>query len=148
MPTSPAQTVSIHYAKTTGYNLNVVACMQVRIHPSSINSQLSVPDSSSADYQDCPIILFEEITRGEAQLYVRQCTLAKPHALLLVAAHLALSQEDTQHDDPTGLPVMQLPDEMCVGCLFAADCLRVLTLAAQHRPRLFAEPEGVVSAME
>ncbi|KAA6424000.1 MAG: putative ATP-dependent RNA helicase DHX36-like [Trebouxia sp. A1-2] len=74
---------------------------KVRIHPSSINSQLSVPDSSSADYQDCPIILFEEITRGEAQLYVRQCTLAKPHALLLVAAHLALSQEDTQHDDPT-----------------------------------------------
>ncbi|KAL0045428.1 hypothetical protein WJX82_006305 [Trebouxia sp. C0006] len=74
---------------------------KVRIHPSSINSQLSVPDSSSADSQHCPIILFEEITRGEAQLYVRQCTLASPHALLLVAAHLALSQEDTQHDDST-----------------------------------------------
>ncbi len=87
--------------------------MQVRIHPSSINSQLSVPDSSSAASQHCPIILFEEITRGEAQLYVRQCTLASPHALLLVAAHLALSQEDTQHNDQTGLPYMQLPNQ-CV----------------------------------
>jgi len=102
-------------------NLIVAAYMQVRIHPSSINSQLSVPDSSSADSQQCPIILFEEITRGEAQLYVRQCTLASPHALLLVAAHLALSQEDTQHDDSTGLPFMQLSNY----CVLAV-CLQLI----------------------
>jgi len=117
--------------------------MQVRIHPSSINSQLSVPDSSSADSQDCPIILFEEITRGEAQLYVRQCTLASPHALLLVAAHLALSQEDTQHDDPTGLPFMQLP---WLSCLQLIVC--VMTLAAQHCPSLLTETDEAESATE
>ena len=108
-------------------NLIVVACMQVRIHPSSINSQLSVPDSSSADSQDCPIILFEEITRGEAQLYVRQCTLASPHALLLVAAHLALSQEQIQLDDSTGLPFVHLHEHCALAVLLAADCVYIAT---------------------
>ena len=127
-PTSPAaQTMSNHYAKSTGFNLIVVACMQVRIHPSSINSQLSVPDSSSADSQDCPIILFEEITRGEAQLYVRQCTLASPHALLLVAAHLALSQEQIQLDDSTGLPFVHLHEHCALAVLLAADCVYIAT---------------------
>ncbi len=139
--------MAIHYAKSTGFNLIGMACMQVRIHPSSINSQLSVPDSSSADSQDCPIILFEEITRGEAQLYVRQCTLASPHALLLVAAHLALSQEHTQHDDPTGLPFMQLP-EHCVLAVCLQPIVCVLALAALHCPLLLAETERAESAME
>ena len=108
--------------------------MQVRIHPSSINSQLSVPDSSSADSQDCAIILFEEITRGEAQLYVRQCTLASPHALLLVAAHLALSQEHIQHDNPTGLPFVHLHEHCALAVLLAADCVYIHLL---HRIALF-----------
>ena len=57
----------------------------MRIHPSSINNQLMVAEPPQGSSGECPIILFEEITRGEAQLYVRQCTLATAHALLLVA---------------------------------------------------------------
>jgi len=85
----------------------------VRIHPSSINSQLTVPDSAPGAAGDCPIILFEEITRGEAQLYVRQCTLASPHALLLVAAHLSLSQEQAQEEDKSGArPVCEMANQL------------------------------------
>lgn len=80
--------------------------LQVRIHPSSINNQLTVPDpppgSPSPSAGDPPIILFEEITRGEAQLYVRQCTLASAHALLLVAAHLGISQDEPQDQEAPG----------------------------------------------
>lgn len=80
--------------------------LQVRIHPSSINNQLTVPDpppgGPSPFAGEPPIILFEEITRGEAQLYVRQCTLASAHALLLVAAHLAISQDEPQDQEAPG----------------------------------------------
>ena len=99
----------------------------MRIHPSSINSQLSVPEPPPGVAGDCPIILFEEITRGEAQLYVRQCTLASPHALLLVAAHLALSQENTQDDDSAGL----LPVQCFVVSLVTVCCIALLFLV-QH----------------
>ena len=65
----------------------------MRVHPSSINSSLKVPDTAPGAAEDCPVILFEELTRGESQLYMRQCTLASSHALSLVAAHFSLSQE-------------------------------------------------------
>ena len=71
---------------------------QVTIHPSSINSQLAPPEPPRGQPQPCQVILFEEVTRGESQLYVRQCTAASPHALLLVAAHLGVSQEDPDDD--------------------------------------------------
>ena len=73
--------------------------LQVRIHPSSINSQLTVPEPAPGSSGECPIVLFEEITRGEAQLYVRQCTLAEAHALLLVAAHLGISQDEPSEQE-------------------------------------------------
>ncbi|KAL3133848.1 hypothetical protein ABBQ32_008317 [Trebouxia sp. C0010 RCD-2024] len=75
---------------------------KVRIHPSSINNQLTVPDPPQGSSGECPIILFEEITRGEAQLYVRQCTLASAHALLLVAAHLGISQDEPDEEEDAG----------------------------------------------
>ena len=74
----------------------------MRIHPSSINNQLTVPDPPPGSSGECPIILFEEITRGEAQLYVRQCTLASAHALLLVAAHLGISQAEREEQETAG----------------------------------------------
>lgn len=77
-------------------------CVQVRIHPSSINNQLTVPDPAPGSSGQCPIILFEEITRGEAQLYVRQCTLAGAHALLLVAAHLGISEDEPLEQEEAG----------------------------------------------
>ena len=79
----------------------------MRIHPSSINSQLAVPDAAPGTSGDCPVILFEEITRGEAQLYVRQSTLASPHALLLVAAHLELSEEQNLDEEGQGMVLRQ-----------------------------------------
>ena len=73
--------------------------LQVRIHPSSINNQLTVPEPAQGSSGECSIVLFEEITRGEAQLYVRQCTLAGAHALLLVAAHLGISQDEPSEQE-------------------------------------------------
>lgn len=76
----------------------------MRIHPSSINNQLTVADPAQGSSGECPIILFEEITRGEAQLYVRQCTLASAHALLLVAAHLGICQDEPEEQEDAGKP--------------------------------------------
>lgn len=64
------------------------------IHPSSINSQLAIPDPQQGQSHPCHVVLYDEVTRGESQLYVRQCTAASPHALLMVAAHLGVSQDE------------------------------------------------------
>ena len=70
------------------------------IHPSSVNSQLAIPEPHErAHSHPCHIVLYDEVTRGESQLYVRQCTAASPHALLMVAAHLGVSQDEEDEDE-------------------------------------------------
>ena len=74
------------------------------IHPSSVNSQLAVPEPQRGEGHPCHIVLYDEVTRGESQLYVRQCTAAGPHALLMVAAHLGVSQEEDDEEDEGNQP--------------------------------------------
>ena len=79
--------------------------LQVMIHPSSVNSQLAVPEPQRGQGHPCHIVLYDEVTRGESQLYVCQCTAASPHALLMVAAHLGVSQEeDGDEEDEDNQP--------------------------------------------
>lgn len=74
--------------------LTCVLDSQVMIHPSSVNNQLAIPEPHQGQGHPCHVVLYDEVTRGESQLYVRQCTAASPHALLMVAAHLGVSQDE------------------------------------------------------
>lgn len=68
--------------------------MQVAIHPSSVNMGIDTSESSSEGPRKCNLMIFDEVTRGDARLYVRQCTEVKLHFLALVAAHLTHSPDD------------------------------------------------------
>ena len=62
---------------------------QVRIHVASVNSGLRAPAGAPrGPPRTCPLLIFDEVTRQEAALVVRQCTAVNPHALPLVAARL------------------------------------------------------------
>ncbi len=77
------------------------------MHPSSVNSQLQVPQpAEQGASHTCPVMIFDEITRGEAMLYVRQCTAVGAHALLLVCTHLRIAPEEEPRSstgEPAGL---------------------------------------------
>jgi hypothetical protein len=54
----------------------------VRVHISSVNSGLAAPPPPrrrAAALPPCPLMIFEEVTRNESQLVVRQCTAVNPH---------------------------------------------------------------------
>ncbi|KAK9835371.1 hypothetical protein WJX81_005267 [Elliptochloris bilobata] len=78
---------------------------KVRVHASSVNSGLSAPAAPQRRSQaprPCPLMIFEEVTRTESQLGVRQCTAVNPHVLPLVAAHVRPQGRRTNDWDALG----------------------------------------------
>lgn len=61
---------------------------QVRIHVSSVNTS-----AQELEGEACTAVLFEEVTRNDAFLYVTASTLVRPHFLPLVAARLQVEEE-------------------------------------------------------
>ena len=62
--------------------------VQARIHMSSVNSGMKAARPAKGGPRPAPLLIFDELTRGESYLYVRQCTAVNAGALLLVAAGL------------------------------------------------------------
>lgn len=61
--------------------------MKVRIHPHSTNFGLSPQN----DRKSSTILVFDEVTRGEAWMYIRNCTVVQPHPLLLLAIEMVVA---------------------------------------------------------
>lgn len=67
---------------------------KVRIHPSSVNGPKAGTQPESSLPGELPRILaFEELVRGEAYTFVRDCTAIAPHVLLLIAARLDVLED-------------------------------------------------------
>ena len=71
---------------------------KVRIHASSVNSNLRPPpppplprcgDGRGTPQHPCPLVVFDELTRSESSLYVRQTTAVGAHPVLLVAERVS-----------------------------------------------------------
>ncbi|XP_052178950.1 DExH-box ATP-dependent RNA helicase DExH6 isoform X2 [Diospyros lotus] len=58
---------------------------KVRLHPHSINFKLSSKKS-----KDRPLIVYDEITRGDGGLYIRNCSIVGPLPLLMQAKEIAV----------------------------------------------------------
>ncbi|XP_021300774.1 DExH-box ATP-dependent RNA helicase DExH6-like isoform X1 [Herrania umbratica] len=71
---------------------------KVRLHTHSINSKLSLKQSN-----DCPLIMYDEITRGDGGMHIRNCTVIGPLPLLLLATEIAVApakgNDDNEDDD-------------------------------------------------
>ncbi len=62
----------------------------MRIHASSLNAGADAPDGADGE---CTAVIFEEVTRNEAFMYIASSTLVRPHFLPLVAAHVRHHEE-------------------------------------------------------
>ena len=64
---------------------------KVKIHPHSVNAKLHDAARSSGVADKGPtLVCFDDVTRGEAQLYVRECTAVSAASLVLVASSLTV----------------------------------------------------------
>ncbi|KAL7215628.1 hypothetical protein ACSBR1_027724 [Camellia fascicularis] len=68
---------------------------KVRLHPHSSNFKLSFTKSS-----DQPLIIFDEITRGDGGMHIRNCSVVGPLPLLLLATEMVVVPiKDIDDDD-------------------------------------------------
>ncbi|KAH9770543.1 RNA helicase [Citrus sinensis] len=67
---------------------------KVRLHPHSLNFKLSFKKTD-----DCPLMVYDEITRGDGGMHVRNCTVVGPLPLLLLATEIAVAPAPDNEDD-------------------------------------------------
>ena len=87
-------------------------CAQAKIHFSSVNNSLTAPEPPrrGGSLHLCPLVAFEEVTRSEGRLVVRQCSAVSAHPLPLVAAQTT----------PQRLPLADWDSDGWVGLLYDA----------------------------
>ncbi|RWV97789.1 hypothetical protein GW17_00039402 [Ensete ventricosum] len=82
---------------------------KVRLHPHSSNFNLSFGKAAG-----CPLIIYDEITRGDGGMYIKNCSLIGPYPLLLLAMEMVVApgneNDDESDDDLDGSSVEE--DEM------------------------------------
>ncbi|PON35523.1 putative ATP-dependent RNA helicase YTHDC [Parasponia andersonii] len=72
---------------------------KVRLHPQSINFTLSLKKT------DHPLVIYDEITRGDNGMFIRNCTIVGPLPLLLLSTEIAVAppfdadEDDNNNDD-------------------------------------------------
>ncbi|ONK74446.1 uncharacterized protein A4U43_C03F6330 [Asparagus officinalis] len=67
---------------------------KVRLHPHSSNFSLSFNKSGGN-----PLIIYDEVTRGDGGMYIRNCSLVGPYPLLLLAMELAVAPATVNDED-------------------------------------------------
>ena len=72
---------------------------KVRVHPSSVNGGLAPPPPPPGSFGPAPLVVYDEVTRSEATLVMRQTTCVGAHAILLTAEGVTRAEPGT-----SGLP--------------------------------------------
>ncbi|KAJ6796566.1 DExH-box ATP-dependent RNA helicase DExH6 [Iris pallida] len=67
---------------------------KVCLHPHSSNFSLSLNKSAG-----CPIVIYDEVTRGDGGMYMKKTSLVGPYPLLLLAMEMAVAPSDTKYND-------------------------------------------------
>ncbi|KAJ6412366.1 hypothetical protein OIU84_005424 [Salix udensis] len=67
---------------------------KVRLHPQSLNFKLSFWKSN-----DYPLVIYDEITRGDGGMHIRNCTVIGPLPLLLLATEIVVAPAENDDDD-------------------------------------------------
>jgi hypothetical protein len=67
---------------------------KVRLHPQSLNFKLSFWKSN-----DYPLVIYDEITRGDGGMNIRNCTVIGPLPLLLLATEIVVAPAENDDED-------------------------------------------------
>ena len=67
---------------------------KVRLHPRSCNFNLSFSKSSQKQ-----LLIYDEITRGDGGMYIKNCSVVGPYPLLLLATEMVVAPPDDDSDE-------------------------------------------------
>ena len=70
---------------------------KVRLHPHSSNFNLSLNKSSGN-----PLVIYDEITRGDGGMYIKKCSVVGSYPLLLLASEMAVAPPDYSDEEEEG----------------------------------------------
>jgi ATP-dependent RNA helicase DHX36 len=68
---------------------------KVRIHPQSISIRPDPFSHLNKATLTQLLVVFDEVTRGESQVYIRKCTLVTPYPLLLLSTEMVVAPTET-----------------------------------------------------
>ncbi|KAH7388020.1 hypothetical protein KP509_16G053600 [Ceratopteris richardii] len=69
--------------------------MKVKVHPHS----LTYTAVNKYNMELNPYLVFDEVTRGEAWVYIRNCTFVKPHPLFLLSLEMVVAPLQEENDE-------------------------------------------------
>ncbi|XP_031505555.1 DExH-box ATP-dependent RNA helicase DExH6 isoform X2 [Nymphaea colorata] len=105
---------------------------KVRLHPHSSNFSLS-----SSKCLTCPLLAYDEVTRGDGGIYIKNCTLVGPYPLLLLATEMVVAPANENEDEY---------DEESDTCMSDEDEKEPPT-ASVKQETLMSSPENSVSVV-
>ncbi|KAF8408631.1 hypothetical protein HHK36_004694 [Tetracentron sinense] len=108
---------------------------KVRLHLQSCNFRLSLNKSNCS-----PLVIYDEITRGDGGMHIRNCTVVGPYPLLLLATEMVVApaadydyRESDEDEDSSG------SDEVGMEMHTSS--------AGQHGERIMSSPDNTVSVV-
>ncbi|KAL5731522.1 RNA helicase [Ranunculus cassubicifolius] len=110
---------------------------KVRLNPSSSNYRLSNEKSKSQ-----PLVIYDEITRGDGGMYIRSCSVVGPYPLLMLAKEMVVAPADNEEEDEDE------EEEECFESESDEDGMAVDVRATTSREhRIMANPDNNVSVV-
>ncbi|CAN1351884.1 DExH-box ATP-dependent RNA helicase DExH6 [Linum perenne] len=67
---------------------------KVRLHPHSLNFRLATKRS-----EDCPLVIYDEVTRGDGGMHIRNCTVVGPLSSALLATEIGVAPANGDDDE-------------------------------------------------
>ncbi|CAN1850842.1 DExH-box ATP-dependent RNA helicase DExH6 [Linum perenne] len=67
---------------------------KVRLHPHSLNFRLATKKS-----EDCPLVIYDEVTRGDGGMHIRNCTVVGPLSSALLATEIGVAPANGDDDE-------------------------------------------------
>ncbi|XP_042453374.1 DExH-box ATP-dependent RNA helicase DExH6-like [Zingiber officinale] len=104
---------------------------KARLHPHSSNFDFSLRKQA-----ECPLVLYDEITRGDGGMYIRNCSLVGPYPLLFLAVEMVVAP--TSGPDDSDEDVDDSGDE--------EDEMEQL-VSSSHGEEIMSSPENNVSVV-
>ncbi|PIA37828.1 hypothetical protein AQUCO_03000397v1 [Aquilegia coerulea] len=112
--------------------VETISAAKVRLHPYSSNCKLSLDKSSTP-----PLVVFDEITRGDGGMYIRNCSVVGPYPLLIIATELVVAPAEDYEDES---------DEDCDASGSDEDGMEVHTVSKREQ-RIMSDPDNTVSVV-
>ncbi|KAL6616121.1 hypothetical protein ACP70R_038391 [Stipagrostis hirtigluma subsp. patula] len=99
---------------------------KVRLHPHSCNFNLSFSKSSGN-----PLVIYDEITRGDGGMYIKNCSVVGSYPLLLLATEMAVAPPDDSDEEEEDSSEDELEKNTLV----------------QHKKEIMSSPDNTVSVV-